>query len=158
MNKHRNSSNRRTAAALVEFAVVLPVIFLFFAGVIEVSRLLMLQHSTDTAAYEGARSAMVPGASSEDAKRAARALLTAARLKNATISVTPETITESTSLVTVTVELPVKDNTWLPPIWITSGVLQSSVSLITERPPVIQLTGLPKLKAKSSGGGSKGGL
>ncbi len=118
----------------------------------------MLQHSTDTAAYEGARSAMVPGASSEDAKRAARALLTAARLKNATISVTPETITESTSLVTVTVELPVKDNTWLPPIWITSGVLQSSVSLITERPPVIQLTGLPKLKAKSSGGGSKGGL
>ncbi len=91
--------------------MVLPVILLFLGGVIEVSRLLMLQHSADTAAYEGARCAMVPGASAAEARQAALELLAAANLKSATVTVMPDPLIESTSLITVTVDLPVRDNT-----------------------------------------------
>ncbi len=47
--------------------MVLPIIMLLFYGMIELSRVLLLQHSVDTAAYEGARCAIVPGAKSDEA-------------------------------------------------------------------------------------------
>ncbi len=72
---------RRRGATLVEFAVTLPIVFLLFFGMIELSRLFMLQHSADTAAYEGARNAIVPGAKPQDAVLAASELLRAAGIK-----------------------------------------------------------------------------
>lgn len=145
-------SNRkiRCGAALVEFAFVLPIILVFFYAMVELSRLMLLQHSVDTAAYEGARNAMVPGASSHDAVVSSQQLLTAARLRSAVITVEPTTITESTSLVTVRIELPVAENAWITPFWFKSGTVVSEVTLITERPPMVQLTGVPQLKAKSA--------
>ena len=56
------SKSSRSGAVLVEFALVLPVIMFTFACMVEISRVMLLQHTADTAAYEGARSAMVPGA------------------------------------------------------------------------------------------------
>lgn len=140
---------RRRGAALVEFAMVFPILMLCFYGMIELSRVLLLQHTVDTASYEGARCAIVPGATSQDAIECASSLLTTAKLKNATVTVTPTIITESTPLVTVLVELPVRENAWMTPFWFTKGTVKSEVTLITERPPIIQLTGIPQLKAKS---------
>lgn len=115
---------------------------------IELSRVLLLQHSVDTAAYEGARCAMVPGAKSQDAIDSATVLLKAANLRSGKVTVEPEVIVEETSLITVRVELPIADNAGITPFWIRSGNVVSEVSLISERPPMIQLTGLPKLKAQ----------
>ncbi len=140
----------RRGAALVEFAFVLPVILVFFFGMVELSRVMLLQHSVDTAAYEGARSAMVPGATSQDAVASAQQLLNAAQLKSASITVDPPLITESTSLITVRIELPIAENAWGTPFWFKKGKVVSQVSLITERPPMIQLTGVPQLKAQSN--------
>lgn len=137
-------------AALVEFAFVLPIIMVFFYAMVELSRLMLLQHSVDTAAYEGARNAMVPGATSSDAITSAKQLLTAAKLTSAVITVEPTTIAESTPLITVRIELPVAENSWMPPFWFKSGKLVSEVTLLTERPPMVQLTGVPQLKAKSN--------
>lgn len=144
----------RRGAALVEFAMVLPILMLCFYGMIEISRVLLLQHTVDTASYEGARCAIVPGASSQDAINCATDLLTTAKLKNATVTVTPSVITETTPLVTVLVEIPVRENAWMTPFWFKSGTVKSEVTLITERPPIIQLTGVPQLKAKSKSSGS----
>lgn len=154
---HTPSSNR-LGAALVEFAFVAPILLVFFFAMVELSRVLMLQHSVDTAAYEGARNAMVPGATASEAVASANQLLKAANLKNAVITVDPPTIVESTSLISVCVELPVASNSWLTPFWFKKSWVSSEVSLITERPPMVQLTGVPKLKAKRAAGGSKSSL
>ena len=154
----------RRGAALVEFAVVFPMILLIFAGMIEISRILLLQHSADTAAYEGARSAMVPGATADEASQAARALLVAAGLKSSTITVTPLVVTESTPLITVRVEIPISQNAWISPTWFKKSKVTSETTLFCERPPMVQLTGIPQMqamsakakKAKGSSGGSSG--
>ncbi len=48
---------KRPGVVMIEFAIVLPVILFSFACMIEISRVLLLQHTADTAAYEGARNA-----------------------------------------------------------------------------------------------------
>lgn len=154
----RKRNEHRTGAALVEFAFVAPLLLVFFYAMVELTRVMLLQHSVDTAAYEGARAAMVPGATSADAIDSANQLLKAANLKNAIITVDPAVLEESTSLITVRVQLPIASNCWITPFWFKSGSVQSEVSLITERPPLVQLTGVPKLKAKKSSGGSKSAL
>ncbi len=152
MNHKQCLQLNRRAATVVEMAFVLPVIFLFFTAMIEISRLLMLQHSVDTAAYEGARNAMVPGATAQDAIDSAQKLLTAARLKSATVTIDPPIITEQTAVVTVTVQLPVDKNSWISPFFF-KGAVTSEVSLFCERPPMIQLTGIPQMKIKAGAGG-----
>lgn len=137
---------RRRGATLVEFAVTLPIVFLLFFGMIELSRLFMLQHSADTAAYEGARNAIVPGAKPQDAVLAASELLRAAGIKNGQIIVDPEVITEETALVTVTTIVPLSDNGWVVPNFFGGRIVKSQVTLICERPPMIMLTGIPKLR------------
>ena len=145
-----NSRHSKRGAALVEFSMVLPIIMLLFYGMVELSRVLLLQHSVDTAAYEGARCAIVPGAKSMDAIDSAKQLLTAGHLKSATIKVEPEIIKEDTALITVRVELPIKENAWLTPFWFKRGSVVSQVSLLTERPAVVQLSGLPELLQKTN--------
>ena len=140
----------RSGALLVECALILPVIFVFFAGMIEISRVLLLQHTADTAAYEGARDAMVPGATSEDARNSAQELLRAAGLRRTTVTVMPEDINEETSLITVMVEVPLTSNYWITPFWFTRAKLTSEVTLFCERPPQVTLTGVPKLKLKKT--------
>jgi hypothetical protein len=137
----------RQGAALVEFAIVFPLVLLIFAGMIEISRVLLLQHSADTAAYEGARSAMVPGASADDATQAATDLLQAAGLKSSTITVTPSVVTETTPLITVRVEIPISPNAWISPTWFKEAKVVSETTLFCERPSMIQLTGVPQLQA-----------
>ena len=110
------SKSSRSGAVLVEFALVLPVIMFTFACLVEISRVMLLQHTADTAAYEGARSAMVPGAISANAVNTATELLTAARLKTTKVTVTPALIDETTPLVTVLVEIPVEANYWISPM------------------------------------------
>jgi len=58
--------NRSRGQALVEFALVAPVLFLLFLGVIEVGRLVLLFHQLNNAAREGARYAIVHGENAFD--------------------------------------------------------------------------------------------
>lgn len=139
-------SRRQQGAVLVEFAVVLPIAFLLFMAFLEISHTLLLQHSVDTAAYEGARHAMVPGAKASEAVIAASKLCKAARLKNYQVIVDPEVITEQTPFITVRVEIPVSSNALGGSFFFKSKRLWSQVTLMCERPPMIQLTGIPKLQ------------
>jgi hypothetical protein len=109
-----------------------------------------MQHTVDTAAYEGARRGMVPGVTAAEAHDAAEELIRAAGLKSASISITPTEIKEDTSLVTVRVAVPVPENSWVTPRWLAKFPVVSEVTLFCERPPIIQLTGVPKIKAKNS--------
>jgi Flp pilus assembly protein TadG len=57
----RNRVSPRSGAALVEFAVVLPVFVLFILGIIEFGRAFMVGQLVTNAAREGARQAVLDG-------------------------------------------------------------------------------------------------
>ncbi len=144
----RRRSGDRMGAALVEMAIVIPVILVITGGLLEVSRLLMLHHTADTAAYEGARAAMVPGATAAEAVETVELLLTDAGCIWTSITVEPATITEETPLITVSVEMPLNKNSWITSHGFVDIIIRSEVTLFSERPPATRLTGLPSLKAK----------
>lgn len=142
--------NKRQAAVLVEFSMVLPIVVFTFASMIEISRVMLLQHTADAAAYEGARQGMVPGATATQATEAANALLSIAELEGTKVIITPDVITEATSIISVDVEIPIAENCWIIPLLIKDFAVSSSVTLFCERPPVVQLTGVPAIKAKNA--------
>lgn len=150
MNNRPFRLRRQRGAVLVEFAVVLPVAFLLFMAFLEISHALLLQHSVDTAAYEGARHAMVPGAKASEAVIAASKLCKSARLKDYQVIVDPEVITEETPFITVRVEIPVSSNALGGSFFFKSKRLSSQVTLMCERPPMIQLTGIPKIREEAN--------
>lgn len=139
----RGLKRRRHGASLVEFAFVLPVILLVFCAILEFSHVSLMRHSAEAAAYEGCRSAIVVGATASDAEDAAEELLRAASIRQWQLSIEPRAIRESTAKVTVTVTIPVAENSWISPFFLRDKVVSRSVSLITERPSNVQLTGLP---------------
>ena len=142
MDSFKTFKRPRRAAMLVEIAIVLPIIFAMIAAFIELSRAWMLKQTADSAAYEGARAAIVAGALPMDGQLAAESLLKSSGIKTWRIAIEPPVIEEATTYVTVSVRIPVSGNTWIAPFFLKQTEVASSVSLITERPPAIQLSGL----------------
>jgi Flp pilus assembly protein TadG len=144
------TSRSRRGAVLVEFAMVMPLIMVITFAMVEISRLMMLQHTADTAAYEGARHAMVPGATAKEAAVAAQEMLDAAGLIDASIFVSPSELLESTALITVRVDVPVAANSWISFFRVGNYDVSSEVTLYCERPAVVRLSGRPKVKVKKN--------
>ncbi|MFY9253744.1 MAG: TadE/TadG family type IV pilus assembly protein [Fuerstiella sp.] len=101
-------STPRSGALTVEFALVAPIIFMIFFGCLELTCLNLMRHTAGNAAYEAARAGIVPGASETAAKQKAQNLLNAV---GATRNVTIDFL-DTASKVTVTIRIPVKDNSW----------------------------------------------
>lgn len=101
-------SPRRAGATTVEFAIIVPIIFAIFLGSLEMTRLNFIRHSASNAAYEGARKAIVPGSTTEQARGEALRLMTAVGVSNGVTA----TVTNNLSSTTVTVSVPVSRNSW----------------------------------------------
>ncbi len=84
-NARLNRSQRR-GAAVIEFAVCIPVIVLLVLGSIEATSMIFLKQSLHTAAYEGAREAIRTTADPAEATRRAQAILDARFVNGARIS------------------------------------------------------------------------
>lgn len=120
------SAQVRTGNVTVEMAVCLPILFLIMFGAIEFSRMNMLRHSIDNAAYEGARRGIVPGASASQCLAAATKVLQAVKAKNYTITVTPNSITDATTQLTVSVQLPLQSNSYVTARFLANKTLSAS--------------------------------
>lgn len=129
----RKRRSLRTGAALVEFAITVPIFLLFILGAFEFGWLNVMRHTADNAAYEAARAAMVPGGSVADATAKANSILNIVKAKGATITITPNPVTTDTKEVTVTVDLPMSKNGLIVPKFTKSTVLHSESTLKTER-------------------------
>jgi len=105
---------QRTGATLVEFAIVAPMLFLFFFAAFEFARVAMIRHTADNAVYEAARVAIIPGATAEEARAEATLILNSLGLNNVNIGVVPAVINQQTSQVTVRVEVPLDGNSLVP--------------------------------------------
>lgn len=123
----------RRGAAAVEFAITAPVFFLFLLAAFEFGWLNVLRHTADNAAYEGARAAMVPGATAADAKAKAKSLLGVVGARGAKITITPATVDIDTKEVTVEVDVPMKRNGLIVPRFSSKTRLHSVSTLRTER-------------------------
>jgi Flp pilus assembly protein TadG len=135
MKHQRNCTRkpgRRRGATLVEFAFVAPIVFAMFFASIEFSRANMLRHAIESAAYEGCRAVIIPGATAADAIASANATLSAASAVDATVTVDPATITKATKNVTVTVSLPLNNNTWVTPAFLVNSTLTTSINMNRE--------------------------
>jgi len=127
----RQSAPRR-GAALVEFAIAAPIAFLLFFAAIDFCRLSMLTHTAEQAAYEGARRASIPGATAKLAKQAAQSELDRLGVRQATVNVTPGTITSATESVTVEVIVPLTNNAWVSPQVLHNAVIRRKSTLSRE--------------------------
>ena len=123
----------RCGAAAIEFALTAPIFFLFLLAAFEFGWLNVIRHTADNAAYEAARTAMVPGATVAEAKAKANNLLGIVGARSATITVTPSELTPETDQVTVAIDIPMNENGLIVPRFTSAKTLHCSSTLRTER-------------------------
>ena len=113
MNQRTIKRDRR-GTAVTEFAIVAPLLFLFFFAAFEFCRVAMIRHTADSAVYEGCRTGMIPGATTGEAEAETRRVLGTLGVTNVNVSVTPSLIDRETDEVTVRVEVPLDENSFVP--------------------------------------------
>lgn len=116
--KYSHSRNQRwrrahrQGGAAVELVVCLPVIVLLILGALEACGAIFLRQSLTVAAYEGARAALLPNATSASATTRSQQVIDDRRVIGATIATDPSDITTAVpgEYVTVTVTAPSDQN------------------------------------------------
>lgn len=131
--KRRYSNQNRCGALTVEFALCFPLLLLMFTAAFEFARTNMVRQTAGNAAYEGARRAIVPGASAGDAEDFARKILSIVGTRGADVEVDPPTIEEDTPRVTVTVKVPLNENAFIAPLFLRDRKIVSSMTLSREQ-------------------------
>lgn len=121
----------RRGAITVEFAIVAPLVFLVVFASVEFARVNMLLNSMENAAYEGARRAIIPGATVAHARAEAQEVLDAVGAVKPTIEVSPSPLASSTPDVTVKIKVSLGDNAWVLPGF--TGALQIERSCTLSR-------------------------
>jgi Flp pilus assembly protein TadG len=133
----RSCRKSRRGSAVVEFAIVAPVFFAFTLGMVEVGRGVMVQQILTTASREGARQAVLDGAT-----QSAVTTFVTSYLTTATVSAAGTAVTYNPSLptaagysgpVTVTVSVPFNQVSWSPsPIFLKGATLTASTTMQRE--------------------------
>lgn len=108
--RYRRDARRRWGAATVEVALTAPLLIMLVFGGIEISRANMLRNAAQIAATEGAREGILPGATAQKCVNRAQTELGMLQVVDATVQVSPATITDSTPEVTVIVSIPMSKN------------------------------------------------
>lgn len=110
--------SKRRGAAAVEFAIVLPVFVILVLGMIEIGRYIMVQQVLTNASREGARRAVLDGASESEITTAVRTYLNNSAVNGtaATVVFNPPELDDADSgdPVTVTVSISRAAVSWLP--------------------------------------------
>src|SRR5262245_37575965 len=103
---------KRRGVAATEFAVCLPIVVLLVIGTIEACSMIFLKQSLAIAAYEGARTAIIPGATKTTVEAAVNQVLADRKVKGASVSVKPTDIASLNpgDYVDVTVTAPCNTN------------------------------------------------
>ncbi|TWU51930.1 TadE/TadG family type IV pilus assembly protein [Rubripirellula reticaptiva] len=104
----------RRGTTAVEFAIVAPLLFLFFFAAMEFVRVAMIRHTADNAVYEGCRAGIVPGATAGEVRDETLRVMNSLGVNNVGLTVTPATIDRTTDEVTVRLEIPLDSNSFVP--------------------------------------------
>lgn len=127
--RFRNLKAQRRGALSVEFAICASIFFVVVMAGFEFTRFMFARHSVDQAAYEAARVGIVPGKTVAQIRSQAQTFLSAAGIRNATITVTPAVITSATETITLEVQCDFVENSWIPPTFLRNAVINSTITL-----------------------------
>lgn len=131
----RRLTRKRSGAAVVEFAVVAPLMMMMTLGLMEVSRIVMVKQLLVNASREGARLAILPQATSENVRNQVVADLQAASVSGVTVSISPTLLTGETAgtPVTVSASVAAADVSWIPhPLYSFNTTLVGSTTMRKE--------------------------
>lgn len=108
--------HQRRGAAVVEFALVIPVMLVFTFGMIELSRMSMVKESLTQASREGARVGVRPTATAAAVRARVAEELEILGLTTAQVTITPDVLSEAMpgDNVRVEVSIPLSDASWVP--------------------------------------------
>lgn len=141
LHKMSGSYRKQRGAAAVEFAVVAPVFILLIFGMIEYGRMVMVQQMLTNASREGARRAVLEGATDSDVRTVITNYLTPAHIPVTSSDITiqvgdpPTTAAISTAdfgdPIHVSVGINFGQVSWLPsPMYLSSGTRMTATSVM----------------------------
>jgi Flp pilus assembly protein TadG len=114
--KRQPIGHRRSGAAVVEFAVCLPVILLIVFGSIEAASMLFLRQALVQSAYEGVKVAARNNGDNATAIQAVKNVAAGRRLKNMSVTFSPKDVESAAQgeMIRVTVSAPGNANSFIP--------------------------------------------
>jgi Flp pilus assembly protein TadG len=110
----------------------LPILFLLVVGCFEICHASMLQHAAESAAYEGARAGVIPGATQERCQDSAAFVLRSMGIRGFTVRTNPESITTSAPTINVEVSVPLRSNTIFAPFLFSDPIFRGNCELVRE--------------------------
>lgn len=112
----KNRKSNRLGAAVVEFAIVGPLMVMLTMGMMEVGRVVMVKQVMVNASREGARLAILPSSSATEVIALVQSQLTASAINGTTVSVSPSSLSTAAAGTPVTVTVTVNANqvSWIP--------------------------------------------
>jgi len=125
---------RRLGVAAAELAVCLPIVVLLVVGTIEACSMVFLKQSLAVAAYEGARTAIIPGATKAQVETACKQILADRNVSGGQVTVKPSNIDALNpgDFVDVTVSAPCNTNSVVPNNFYRGRTLTSTASMMIE--------------------------
>jgi Flp pilus assembly protein TadG len=116
----------------VEFAIVAPLFFLLIFGMIEFGRMVMVQQVITNASREGARVAVLDGATFSEVQTAVENYTSSASLEGAEVSVNPNPPSSAGygEAVTVVVSISFDQVSWLPSPMFLGGSTMSATTVM----------------------------
>jgi Flp pilus assembly protein TadG len=130
----RSYRKKRRGAAVVEFAIVAPVFFLLIFGMIEYGRMVMVQQIITNASREGARRAVLDGATTAEVTTTVTTYLTSASVSGDDLDITIDPDPPGNAAfgepVTVTVSIPFSQVSWLPSPMFLGGTEMSAATVM----------------------------
>jgi len=130
----RYRRRRRRGVAATELAVCLPIVVLLVLGTIEACSMIFLKQSLSVAAYEGVRTAIVPGATKADVETACQQILADRNVTGGQVTIKPKNFDKLApgEFVDVTVSAPCNNNSVVPNTFYRGRVLSASASMMIE--------------------------
>ncbi len=128
----KSNRRNRSGALTVEMAMTLPVFFTILFGCYEICHASMLQHAAESAAYEGARAGIVPGASESRCRNSATLVLRSMGIRKFDVLVSPSRIGTTTPTVDVEIRVPMKGNTTFATFFFKDPVFRGRCELVRE--------------------------
>ena len=119
---------------MVEFAICLPVLTLLLMATLEANTMIFLKQSLTIAAYEGGRTALVPGATSADVTADCQQVLIDRGIQGATVNLNPNNIgsVQAGNYIEIVVTAPCNSNAILPGSFFQGRTMTGQVSVMKE--------------------------
>jgi Flp pilus assembly protein TadG len=130
--KIRPTRKRRRGAVAVEMAMTIPVLLLIVFASYEFARANMIRHTVESAAYEGARRGILPGATEKEVKDGANHVLGSIGTRGATM-VVDLGLTNPTDQVEVTIRVPLKANMVFASFFLRDAVVERQCRMAREK-------------------------